>query len=48
MNENQTIEYDPNTISKIKEMMEEGICKLKTFVKFKNNEKTSDLSFFMN
>lgn len=38
MNKNQAIEYDPNTILKIKEMIKEGFEKLKSFVNIKYKE----------
>jgi hypothetical protein len=40
INQNIPIEYDPEIISKIKEMIKEGFDKLKTFVKTKIDEKT--------
>lgn len=38
MNNSQTIEYDPNIISKIKEILKEGFEKLKSFVKHEKSD----------
>ena len=38
MSKNQTIDYDSNTISKIKEMIKEGFEKLKNFIKYEKTD----------
>ena len=47
MNKNQTIEYDPNIISKVKKMIEEGLEKLKSYVKLKNDKKIQNFNFYI-
>ena len=49
MNKNQTIDYDANIVSKIKEMIKEGFENLKSFVKINSNEitiKTPNFEFY--
>lgn len=48
VNKNISIVYDTEIISKIKEMIKEGLDKLKLFVKVKINEKTAKTQNFMN
>ena len=38
MTKNQTIDYDSNFISKIKEMINEGFDKLNSFIKIKSSK----------
>ncbi|WP_298523903.1 hypothetical protein [uncultured Methanobrevibacter sp.] len=47
-NNDITIEYDPDIVSKIKELIKEGFDKLKCFVKLKTNEirEISNFSFY--
>jgi len=46
MRENQAIDYDSNIISKIREMIQEGFEKLKSFVNIKSNELTTKIPNF--
>ena len=48
INKNLAIEYDPDIVSKIKELIKEGFDKLKSFVKIKTDEITgiSNLNFY--